>query len=86
MFIRGNPILLVYANDCIAICPENQPIMNYIESIQGDYVLTYEGNIPAYLGIQIKKVQENARWTRISSDPTCPAVGSVIKTVPNEDE
>jgi hypothetical protein len=54
MFIRGNLILLVYVNDCVAICPTYEPIAEFIKSMQGDFDLTSKGNDSAYLGIQVE--------------------------------
>jgi hypothetical protein len=50
---EGNFVLLVYVDDYIAICPENKPITMFMGSMQTEYVLTDEGNISAYLGIQV---------------------------------
>jgi hypothetical protein len=40
IFVKGTLILLVYVDDCIALCPRNQPITDFIESMKTDYVLT----------------------------------------------
>jgi hypothetical protein len=55
MFVKGTLILLVYLDDCIALCPHNQPITDFIESMKTDYVLTDKGDVSAYLGIQVDR-------------------------------
>jgi hypothetical protein len=54
MFIRGKLILLVYIDDCITICPGNEPVPHFIESMQSNYILIHERNILANLGIQVE--------------------------------
>jgi hypothetical protein len=82
MFIRGNLILLVYVDDCIAICPDDEPITKFITSMQTDYVLTDEGNLSAYLGIQVdrKKTSNGLEFTQ-------PAlIDRIIETIPLKDQ
>jgi hypothetical protein len=55
MFIKETLILLVYVDDCIALCPRNQPITDFIKSMKTDYVLTDKGDVSAYLGIQVDR-------------------------------
>jgi hypothetical protein len=38
MFVKGTLILLVYVDDCIALCNRNQPITDFIESMKNDYM------------------------------------------------
>jgi hypothetical protein len=83
MFIRGNLILLVYMDDCITICPDDEPITKFIASMQTDYVLTDEGNISAYLGIQVdgKKTSNELEFHL-----TQPAlINRIIETIPLKD-
>jgi hypothetical protein len=84
MFIRGNLILLVYVDACIAICPDDEPITKFIASMQTDYVLTDEVIILAYLGIQVDhKKTSNGLEFHI----TQPAlINRIIKTIPLKDQ
>jgi hypothetical protein len=84
MFIRGNLILLVYVDDCIAICPNNEPITKFIASMQTDYVLTDKGNIFAYLGIQVDRKKTNNglefHLTQLA------LIDQIIRTIPLKDQ
>jgi hypothetical protein len=57
MFVKDKLILLVYVDDCVALCPQDGPIKDFISSMQNDYVLTDEGGVSAYLGIQVNRKQ-----------------------------
>jgi hypothetical protein len=84
MFIKGNLILLVYVDDCVAICPTNEPIAEFIKSMQGDYDLTDEGSVSAYLGIQVecKKTRDGSEYHL-----TQPAlIDRIIETIPLKDQ
>jgi hypothetical protein len=84
MFIRGNLILLVYVDDCIAICPESEPIMEFIRSMQNDYDLTDEGDISGYLGIQVERKRTR---NGVEFHLTQPAlIDRIIETIPLKDQ
>jgi hypothetical protein len=84
MFIRGDLILLVYVDNCIAIRPNNEPITNFIASMQTDYILTDKGKMSAYLGIQVdhKKTSNGLEFHL-----TQPAlIDWIIQTIPLKDQ
>jgi hypothetical protein len=66
IFLKGTLILLVYVNDCITQCPQNQPILDFIESMKMDYIilLTDGGGVSAYLIIQVdcKKTSDGLEY------------------------
>jgi hypothetical protein len=84
MFIRGSLILLVYVDDCVAICPSQAPITEFIESMKADYVLTDEGDISAYLGIQVECKQTRNGPEYHLTQPAL--IDRIIKTIPLKDE
>jgi len=80
LFIKDNLILLTYVDDCIAFCAEKKPIDDFIESMKKDYDLTDEGDIGAYLGIQISKHGNEYHLTQ-------PAlIKRICETVPLKDQ
>jgi hypothetical protein len=84
MFIRENLILLVYVDDCIVICPDDEPIMKYIAFMQTDYVLTDEGNISAHLVIQVDRKKTS---NGLEFHLTQPAlINQIIERIPLKDQ
>jgi hypothetical protein len=55
LFVKGELILITYVDDCIALCTTQKPIDDFIKSMQEDYSLTDDGDLSAFLGIQIEK-------------------------------
>jgi hypothetical protein len=54
MLVQGALTLLVnHIDDRITLCPKNQPIMDIIRSMKTDYTLADEGDMLAYLDIQV---------------------------------
>jgi hypothetical protein len=84
MFIRGGLILLVYVDDCVAICPNQAPITDFIDSMRADYVLTDEGGISAYLGIQVECKQTRNGPKYHLTQPAL--IDRIIETIPLKDE
>jgi hypothetical protein len=54
LFIRGNCILLVYVDDCLLFAKSNDILDSILASLEKDFVLTSEGSVGAYLGIDIR--------------------------------
>ena len=63
VFYKETLILLIYVDDVICFCPEDQPIDDFIESMQRaeprPFVLEDQGPLKDYLGIEIKEVIES---------------------------
>ena len=60
VFYRKDPVILTYSDYCVIVSHKQEKIKSLIESLKngpGDYVLTYEGYISNYLGVNIKKHQ-----------------------------
>jgi len=57
VFFKGNLILVICVDDLIAFCPHDEPIDNFIQSMQRDepqsYILEDQGDLKDYLGIEI---------------------------------
>jgi hypothetical protein len=84
MFVKGNLILLVYVDDCIALCPHDRPITYFIKSMQDNYVLTDEGDVSAYLGIQVDRKETS---DGLEFHLTQPArIARIIASVPLKDQ
>jgi hypothetical protein len=74
---------LFYVDDCMAICPTQATITEFITSITADYVLTDQADISAYLGIQVKCKQTQ---TGLKYHLTQPAlIDHIIETIPLKD-
>ena len=55
LFVKGELILVTYIDDCVAMCPTQKPIDDFVKSMQEDYHLTDDGDLSAFLGIQIER-------------------------------
>lgn len=58
LFIRKDCILIVYVDDCLLFTKTDAVLDNLITSIQRDFVLTSEGTVGAFLGIDIQRPAE----------------------------
>jgi len=55
LFILHNCLILVYVDDCLIFGKDDKILDNIITSLQSNFVLTSQGSVGAYLGIDIKK-------------------------------
>jgi hypothetical protein len=79
LFYKGNLLLITYVDDCVIICPDDAKIDEFILSMQRDYNLTDEGDISAFLGINIARDAKGIHMTQ-------PAlIERIISTIPLKD-
>jgi hypothetical protein len=55
LFVKGMLILVTHVDDCVALCPTQKPIDDFVKSMKEDYHLTDYGDLSAFLGIQIER-------------------------------
>ncbi len=55
LFHRDNLILVIYVDDCICMSPDPRLIDKFIADMKRDYILEDEGDINAYLGINVTR-------------------------------
>ena len=55
LFIRCNCLILVYVDDCLIFGKSDKTLDNVITALDNDFVLTSQGSVGAYLGIDIKR-------------------------------
>jgi hypothetical protein len=55
LFIRGHCILLVYVDDCLLFAKSNEVLDSILASLEKNFILTSEGTVGAYLGIDIHR-------------------------------
>jgi hypothetical protein len=53
LFLRNDCILLVYVDDCLIFSPTNDTIDTLIQSLSKKFLLQDEGNVSAFLGVQV---------------------------------
>lgn len=53
--VKSELILMTYTDDCVALCPTQNPINNFVKSMKGDYHLTDDGDLSSFLDIQIER-------------------------------
>ena len=57
VFFKGNLIIVIYVDDVIAFCPTDEPIDNFIQSMQAPepraFILEDQGPLKDYLGLEI---------------------------------
>lgn len=58
LFIRNNCLILVYVDDCLIFGKDESTLDDVIKSLQSVFVLTSQGSVGAYLGIDIKKTTQ----------------------------
>ena len=54
-FHRGDLVLICYVDDCLLFCPDEAKIDNAVAELQSKFILTDEGDVSTYLGIDVKK-------------------------------
>jgi len=54
LFLRHDCILVVYVDDCLLFSKEASVLDALIDSLKNEFILTVEGDIGAFLGIDIK--------------------------------
>jgi hypothetical protein len=80
LFIKNGIVILVYCDDCIVLSPDETVITKFVDSMKTDYTLTDEGDISAYLGIQVVTKQGQISFTQ-------PAlIQRILETVPLKDQ
>ena len=55
LFYKKNLILVIYVDDCILFSPDAKEVDAFIEDMKKDYTLEDEGDINAYLGINVTR-------------------------------
>ena len=55
LFYKPNLILVIYVDDCILMSPDSKVIDEFIADMKRDYTLEDEGDINAYLGINVTR-------------------------------
>jgi hypothetical protein len=55
LFLRKDCILLVYVDDCLIFSPTNTTIDDLIKSLSTKFLLQDEGDVSAFLGVQVSK-------------------------------
>jgi len=58
LFIRSNCLILVYVDDCLIFGKSDATLDSIIESLGKDFVLTSQGTVGAYLGIDVHKTSQ----------------------------
>jgi hypothetical protein len=58
LFIRNNCIVIVYVDDCLLFAKSDDILDNLIASLEKDFHLTSEGDVGAFLGIDIVRNKE----------------------------
>jgi hypothetical protein len=53
LFLRKDCILLVYVDDCLIFSPSNDTIDTLIQSLSTKFLLQDEGDVSAFLGVQV---------------------------------
>jgi len=60
LFFKGNLLFILYVDDGVVLCPNKQDADDLINKLkQRGYILTDEGSLAAYLGIQVEKLSGN---------------------------
>ena len=55
LFIRDDCILVVYVDDCLIFAEDDTVINDLIKALLADFLLQDEGDVTAFLGVQIRK-------------------------------
>jgi hypothetical protein len=59
LFIRNNCLVIVYVDDCLLFAPTDNILQQLIDSLQQEFNLTSEGDVGAFLGIDITRNADN---------------------------
>ena len=77
---KENVIILIYVDDCIIISRTKEGLDETIEAIKKDSIITEEGEIEEYLGIQIN---HDPRFMRMSHPNF---INRIIEAIPGMDK
>ena len=55
LFLRKDVVLVVYVDDCLLFARKPETLDNLITSLQQEFTLTDEGDVGAFLGLDIKR-------------------------------
>ncbi len=55
LFLRHDCIIVVYVDDCLIFTPSNTIIDTLIKALSSKFLLQDEGDVSAFLGVQVKK-------------------------------
>jgi len=55
LFLRSDCLLVVYVDDCLLFSKEGAILDTLITSLQQEFILTVEGDVGAFLGIDVKR-------------------------------
>jgi hypothetical protein len=55
LFLRDDCILVVYVDDCLIFAQQDETITNLINALSADFLLQDEGDVNAFLGVQIHR-------------------------------
>jgi len=58
LFLRSNCILIVYVDDCLLFSKEPSVLDTLITSLKQEFIITVEGDVGAFLGINLKTHQD----------------------------
>jgi hypothetical protein len=59
LFLRNDCIIVVYVDDCLIFSKSDDTINNLIKQLSSSFILQDEGDVSAFLGVQIKKDANN---------------------------
>ena len=69
VFVKDQLILVIYMDDVIAFCPDEQPIQDFIKSMQeaepNKFILEDMGSLKDYLGIKIVEKDKRIYMTQM---------------------
>jgi len=60
LFLRSDCILVVYVDDCLFFSRSDTVLNDLITSLEQDFVLTHEGDVGAFLGIDVRRHEDGA--------------------------
>lgn len=55
LFLRKDCIIVVYVDDCLIFAPSEETINKLIQSLSNNFLLQDEGDVSAFLGVQVQK-------------------------------
>lgn len=60
LFMKGNLLFILYVDDGVVLCPNKRDADDLINNLKAKgYILTDEGSLAAYLGIQVERLSHN---------------------------
>ena len=81
LFFKKDSVIVTYVDNCIIFAKDHSKVKEIIKSLESNFKLTDEGDLSAYLGIDITKYRENS-WTL--SQPFL--INRIIKALGLEDD